>query len=212
MQIITNILAVEQLLEPYEGIIFDLDDTLYSEKDYVRSGYHQVAQALDGEKGIEERLWTLFEEGRAAIDELLKERGIYTEEKKNRLLAVYRNQVPKISLYQGLEDMLIRIKKAGKTVGMITDGRVEGQSAKIQALHLDKFFDHIIITDSLGGIEFRKPNERAFVLMKKKWEMSYEQMVYVGDNIKKDFVAPSKLGMGTIWFRNNDGLYIVTNK
>lgn len=32
-------------------------------------------------------------------------------------------------------------------------------------------------------------------------------MCYVGDNIKKDFIAIEKLGMKSIWFRNKDGLY-----
>ena len=34
-------------------------------------------------------------------------------------------------------------------------------------------------------------------------------MCYVGDNIKKDFVAPEELGMRCIWFRNRDGLYYI---
>jgi putative hydrolase of the HAD superfamily len=35
----------------------------------------------------------------------------------------------------------------------------------------------------------------------------FENMVYIGDNIKKDFIAPDKLGMRSIYFRNSDGLY-----
>ena len=37
---------------------------------------------------------------------------------------------------------------------------------KIKALGLRKFVNHIIVTDELGGIEYRKPDEKAFVLMK----------------------------------------------
>ena len=32
-------------------------------------------------------------------------------------------------------------------------------------------------------------------------------MVYVGDNLSKDFVAPQALGMQACWLRNPDGLY-----
>ena len=53
---ITNILDVEKHLEGIEGIVFDLDDTLYSEKEYVRSGYHKIAEWA-GEPEIEEQLW-----------------------------------------------------------------------------------------------------------------------------------------------------------
>lgn len=44
MVIITNILEVEQHLDGITGVIFDLDDTLYSEKQYVRSGYKAVSE------------------------------------------------------------------------------------------------------------------------------------------------------------------------
>ena len=37
--------------------------------------------------------------------------------------------------------------------------------------------------------------------------VEYEQMCYIGDNIRKDFIAPEQLGMKAIWFRNKDGLY-----
>lgn len=31
--------------------------------------------------------------------------------------------------------------------------------------------------------------------------------MYVGDNVDKDFQAPKQLGMRSVWFRNNNGLY-----
>ena len=49
MVIITNILEVEQHLDGITGVIFDLDDTLYSEKQYVRSGYKAVSKRLGNE-------------------------------------------------------------------------------------------------------------------------------------------------------------------
>lgn len=53
--------------------------------------------------------------------------------------------------------MLVRLNKNHK-VGLITDGRPEGQRAKIKAFGLDGIFEHIIITDELGGTEYRKPD------------------------------------------------------
>ena len=51
-------------------------------------------------------------------------------------------------------------------------------------------FDEIIITDDLGGIEYRKPNMKAFQIMRNKFGMEYEEMCYIGDNRLKDFQAP----------------------
>ena len=44
---IERLTDIFQYIGQYDGIIFDLDDTLYLEKDYVRSGYHEIARVLE---------------------------------------------------------------------------------------------------------------------------------------------------------------------
>ena len=66
-------------------MIFDLDDTLYSQQEYVRIGYKAVSDYLGG--GYEEKLCSSFEEGKPAIYELLKELG--WEKEKVEVLDVY---------------------------------------------------------------------------------------------------------------------------
>lgn len=43
---INKITEVQNYLDGLEAVIFDLDDTLYGEKEYVRSGYREVAKLL----------------------------------------------------------------------------------------------------------------------------------------------------------------------
>ena len=206
MLITNNILETEKLLDEIDGVDFDLDDTLYSEKDYVRSGYRAIAAAYPEISGLEEKLWAVFLAGKKAIDEVFAAEGL--TEKRQDALALYRSHTPDIHLYEGVEEMLSRIRK-GRQLGIITDGRPEGQRAKIGALGLEA--DVIIITDELGGIEYRKPNEAAFLLMQQRMNIPFEKMVYIGDNPDKDFVAPEKLGMKCILFRNREGLYSNTD-
>ena len=92
-------------------------------------------------------------------------------------------------------------------IGIITDGRPEGQRNKIQALGLEELVDDIIITDELGGIQFRKPCDIAFRIMQTRWRLHTDEIVYVGDNVTKDFQAPRQIGMRSIFFGNPDGLY-----
>ena len=186
-----------------KGVIFDLDDTLYSEKEYVKSGFRAVSDYLGG--GYEAKLWSLFEDKKPAIDDLLKELG--RENEKARALEVYRSHKPTISLYPGLAEMIEEQKKKGIKVGIITDGRPEGQRNKINALGLDALVEDIIITDELGGAQFRKPCDIAFRIMQNRWRIPYEQMIYVGDNMSKDFQAPRQLGMQWRFLENKDGLY-----
>lgn len=204
---IFDILEMKDYTEGLKAVVFDLDDTLYSEKDYVRSGYQAVAAVLPQVKDAEEKLWKLFENKKSAIDVLLEEEGILSDDIKQICLHEYRYQKPKIQLYEGVKEMLRELRKKGFKLGIITDGRSEGQRAKLQALGLENLVDQIIVTDELGGIECRKPNPLAFQKMQESLNVEYAEMCYVGDNIRKDFQAPENLGMRCIWFRNKDGLY-----
>ena len=189
-----------------KGVIFDLDDTLYSEKEYVKSGYKAVSDYLGG--GYEDKLWNFFEAGRPAIDELLKEIG--RESEKDTVVGIYRTHKPDIHLYPGVAEMIKELKKRGIKVGIITDGRPEGQRNKLEALGLD--VDDVIITDELGGVQFRKPCDIAFRILLTRWRLNPADIVYVGDNPVKDFQAPQQLGMRSLWFKNSDGLYRIEDK
>ncbi len=190
--------------QPVKGVIFDLDDTLYGEKQYVKSGYKKIAEFL-GDASDEEKLWQYFEQGKRAVDEYLAE--INKSDLKDKCLEIYRNHIPEISLYDGVLELIESLKSKGIKVGIITDGRVEGQKNKIKALGLEGMVDDIIITDELGGVQFRKPNDISFRIMQCRWKLNFEQMLYVGDNPSKDFKAPKQLGMRSVWFDNKDGLY-----
>jgi len=106
--------------------------------------------------------------------------------------------------------MLAILRASGKKLGIITDGRPEGQWNKIKALGLENLVDEIIVTDELGGVMFRKPCDIAFRIMQKKLGVPFESMVYVGDNLTKDLIAPRQLGMRAIWFDNADSVHRVT--
>ena len=207
MREIRWITEVEALAENVDAMIFDLDDTLYLERDYVKSGYAAVAREFPQIPRMEEKLWEAFLSGGRAIDQVLTDAGMASEEHCAKALRIYRFHTPNIQLLSGAEDLLLRLRKAGKKLGIITDGRPEGQRAKLEALGLYDLVDEIIVTDELGGVEFRKPNEVAFRLMQQRLNVPFARMMYVGDNLKKDFIAPDALGMQTCYHRVSDGLY-----
>lgn len=185
------------------GVIFDLDDTLYSEKEYVRSGFKAVADYLGGDYAG--RLWEMFEEGKPAITCLLSELGL--EEREAEALRVYRYHSPDIHLYPDVEETFAQLRSSGIKIGILTDGRPEGQRAKIKALGLEKMVDDILVTDELGGVQFRKPCDIAYRIIQRRWRIPFEEITYVGDNPAKDFHAPRQLGMKSVALHNSDGLY-----
>ena len=103
--------------------------------------------------------------------------------------------------------MISVLKAGGIRVGIITDGRPEGQHNKIASLGLDDLVDDVIITDELGGEQFRKPCDIAFRIMATRWRLNTADIIYVGDNPAKDFQAPQQLGMKSVWYKNKQGVY-----
>lgn len=190
------------------GFIFDLDDTLYPEFGYVASGFSSVARYL-GDDSLKESLLGYFERGQAAIDSLLEDLG--KGEIKQEVLEVYRSHKPNVELYEGVETLLKELKKRGYKLGIITDGRAEGQRNKVKALGIEDIIDDLIITDELGGPQFRKPCDIAFRIMQMKWKLPTNQIAYIGDNLRKDFQAPAQLGMKCFYVSNPEGLYYDEN-
>lgn len=190
-----------------QAVLWDLDDTLYAEKAYVQSGFRAVAACIPQVEQAYDKLWAAFEKGLPAIDTVLHDAGLQTEEMKSACLRAYRQHTPDIRVYDGVREALGTLRQKQIKTAILTDGRPEGQRAKLQALGLSGAVDEILITDELGGAAFRKPCDIAFRILQKKLGVPFENMLYIGDNPRKDFVAPAMLGMQALWFHNPDGLY-----
>jgi putative hydrolase of the HAD superfamily len=150
-------------------IVFDLDDTLYLERDYVRGGFSAVgvhAARTHGIHGLGETCWALFGEGVRGdtFDRALRLVGVAPDPGLVReLVAAYRGHTPDIAL---LEDARRCLEQARGSafLGMVTDGPAVSQRAKIAALGTDTLIDHTIVTAELGE-GFAKPDPRAFALI-----------------------------------------------
>ena len=193
-------------------IIFDLDDTLYHELDFVYAGFEAVARFLASKHDISfERLFssiisTLENDGRGAVfNSICREFSL--DEDIPMLVELYRNVKPDLQLYPEAVTLLEELKASDHFVGLITDGMSSVQWNKINGLNVKHYIDEIIVTDDLGR-DYWKPSPRAFELMKNKCGLEFSQMVYIGDNPAKDFVSPNRLGMRSIRIIHESGDHI----
>ncbi len=188
-------------MKPLQGVVFDLDDTLYAERDYAASGFRHVAEVLAEETGLlaEEllaKLWGDFEAGRRGdlFNRLLE---AYPKAAESfdipRMVSLYRRHSPNIELAPKTAELLGQLAAWGVPLALISDGFLEAQEAKVKRLELAGFFDPLILTDSLGR-EYWKPHEKAFRMVEEAWRLPGKVLAYVGDNPRKDFVAPRRLG------------------
>jgi len=189
------------------GVVFDLDDTLYLERDYVLSGFRAVASAVASansasESQVEQKLVDYFESGvrgdtfgRLLVDmpELSLRWSV------SELVSVYRGHDPAISLIPGVKDLLVSLKNDGVLVGLISDGPLMSQQNKFHALGLEASFDEVIFTDAWGK-EFWKPHPRAFIGIEVAFSLPPSSLMYVADNVEKDFVTPNGRGWDTAHF------------
>jgi len=197
-------------------VVFDLDDTLYDEIDYCRSGFASVAEFLvyrassisagrltaehqASAEDIFDVLWKQFHAGnrKNTFNTALDELGIeYDDNLIQELINIYRNHVPKITLPDDSRDVLSQLSSK-YTLALLTDGFLPAQQLKVQALGIERYFKCIIYTEQLGR-EFWKPSPVGFEKLMRTLNARAENIAYIADNEKKDFIAPNKLGFLTI--------------
>jgi putative hydrolase of the HAD superfamily len=184
-------------------IVFDMDDTLYPEADFVRSGHRAVAERVWQDLGvdIEPVLRRRFAAGQRGdlMSAALAELSItVADDYVGRVLVpVYREHAPSIRPHVETIAVLTELRRRGHRLALLTDGWAAVQRRKLAALGLECFFDEIVITDELGR-EAWKPSPLGFRRLLSALEVSGEQAVYVSDNPLKDFAGPNGLGMRTI--------------
>jgi len=194
---------VKPLKAPIHAVVFDLDDTLYPEVQYVRSGFRAVAARLADPQHDPEQvftwLWEVFETGPRdrVFNEVVRKLGRRDGPQEiAELVSVYRCHRPRLSLDAETRAML-EVLKGRYKLGLITDGYLPTQRLKVEALGLERFLEPIIYTEQLGR-EFWKPHPRAFELMCEKLTCRPTHCVYVADNPAKDFLAPNRLGWQSV--------------
>lgn len=185
-------------------VIFDLDDTLYPELDFVKSGFRAVADFLSRRYNvdklrIERRMSDILrKKGRGKIfDTVLKEYNLYSKDMVNVLIFLYRSHTPILKLDKEVVSVLMNLKKRGKALGIITDGLSSVQRNKARALKLEKYFNVVLCTDELGR-EYWKPSSIPFMAAMNLLSSKPEETVYVGNDPGKDFLGANLLGIATI--------------
>ncbi len=176
------------ILPANKVFVFDLDDTLYSERDFEKSGIKFVYDYL--------KIDTID------LDSILTNRTNWIEQIVSQasnnfttesILKLYRNHTPEIELYTDAKIFLQKLISLRAEMSLITDGRSMTQRSKLKALGIENIFNKIIISDE---VKSEKPSELNYKMVMSN--VSSKEYVYIADNTKKDFITPNKLGWTTI--------------
>lgn len=185
-------------------IIFDLDDTLFDEIEYVKSGFKYVSNYFSNYYNLNSNsiydfmIKDLEINGRGKIfDNMLNFFDIYSKKKVIDSIRLYRTHKPNIILPSYSIDILKYLNKKKIPMYIITDGNKIVQSNKIEALKLTKYIKKEFITHRYG-IKHSKPSTYCFEKIAKLENVNFYEMLYIGDNPNKDFINIKKLGFRTI--------------
>lgn len=191
-------------------VAFDIDDTLYKEREYVMSARRYISDRIARIYGgaypqlTSEAMMKVMEpypvHGPGAFDALVK---FLPEEVSRdyggipRMVRDYRTHPnPAIRLRPDAERLLRRLNAEGIATAVITDGTVRTQTSKARALGVTKLVSPALISvsEAVGSEKYSPlPFLRMMSLMP-----GVKKFVYIADNIAKDFYWPRRLGWLTI--------------
>lgn len=181
--------------------VFDLDDTLYPERDYALSGYRAIEMSIADRRGhepdgsIASLMLNALDTGSNPMDALMQS-GLAGDMTLDEAISIYRQHTPVLTLPTDSLNTLSELTSRGICCGIITEGDTSRQMAKIRALGLDRYIapDCICISQKYGCTKEQPtmfahfvhqfPEARAFA--------------YIGDNPAKDFSTPAAMGWATI--------------
>jgi putative hydrolase of the HAD superfamily len=200
-------------LRTFQAILFDLDDTLYPEREYVFSGFRAVAAWAETRLGIPQaqgvkeliRLYQAGQRGRT-FDVWLESHGKEQDAPVEHLVEVYREHVPTITPFPGAVELLDSLREHYR-LGLVSDGYLAVQQRKLAALGLAHYFDTVVFSDAWGRAAW-KPDPRPFkAILERLGGITPTLAIYVADNPEKDFVGARQLGIKTIRVCYPHGLY-----
>jgi|APSaa5957512535_1039671.scaffolds.fasta_scaffold02112_5 putative hydrolase of the HAD superfamily len=193
-----------------KAVIFDMDDTLFLEKDYVLSGFREVCFFLNSKFGIDANESYNFlkkrfiKHGRNKIfnnllskyDEELQ--GVDINKLIEQLVDTYRKHEPDIDLNPMVKNVLTNIRQRNIKIVIATDGLSIMQENKYLALGLDKFVDNIVYCWSHDAA---KPSKKCFKIAAKMIGIDLKDCIIVGDHPEHDIVPARMLGAKTYRIR-----------
>lgn len=182
-------------------IVFDLDDTLYEELSFVRSGMCDVADYLSPILGLKpsqiygELMNELHAQRDKVFDRILLKHHKSSQKLIKNCVSVYRSHEPSLNLFPEARACLARLQE--HPLYIVTDGNQIVQRKKFHALGLDLLVKRCFFTYA-HGLHRSKPSPYCFEKICELENVNPSSVVYIADNPHKDFVGIKLLGFQTI--------------
>jgi len=178
------------------AVCFDLDGTLFDDRQYARAGLVSAAAELRRRAGVDltaEFLQAYFRDSHreATFDVVLSAAGL-ADDYVPALVTAYHDNDAALVPYPDAAETLERLGSDYR-IGVITGG-TNGRE-KLSRLGLDGYVDECIVT---AEREDSKRSPEPFAEMAERFGVANESIAFVGDRPGLDFPQPNQLGMPTV--------------
>lgn len=183
---------------------FDLDETIYPEKEHALGCFRTLAYEASTRAGEEPIQFCDYleqhfhlEGRRNLIVEFLQHFNLGRVLSLEDAIAIYRDARAPIWAHSDALTFIQKCVIKGIKTILITDGNASVQRKKVALLNIETLFDEIYYTDDYGA-GYEKPNRAIFELALRDYKVRPNEFTYIGDNPYKDFIGPKQLGSNTI--------------
>lgn len=166
----------------YQLYIFDFDNTLYAEKEYLFAAYQQIENELNV-SGVADFLKKEFNtKGREKLFNKLILKFSLSEpeiEKCLRVLRTIQLSSP-LHLTPGISTLLHTLRAQNKTLALLTNGNVQQQKNKLQQTEIDLYqcFDEVVFAQEIAP----KPSAESVNYILKKTALPATAAILIGDS------------------------------
>lgn len=179
-----------------DAIYFDLDGTLFDDRQYVRGGLQHAGEVLADQTGVDltdELLGTYFEQDitGSTFDTVLETHGM-SADLVPMLINAYHDTPVALSPFPEAEPTLEPLVDEYR-LGLITGG-TNGRE-KLDRLGLAEYFDTVFVGPECGRSK-RQPE--IFEAALDALDVAPDEAMYIGDRPSLDFPQPNRLGMITV--------------
>jgi putative hydrolase of the HAD superfamily len=189
-----------------KAVFFDLDGTLFDRDAAVRGLFAEQHRAFESRLGgideerFVERLLELDDHGhadkRATYGILVRELGL-DPALGERLVEHYREIYSRFGgPFPDALPTLAALRARGLSLGLITNGRVDTQAAKVERLGLAPFLDAVLISEREG---VGKPNRQIYARAIQRLGVAASEAWHVGDHPTADVAGAHAAGLTAVW-------------
>lgn len=186
---------MKSYLTKYSVFVFDLDDTIYPEIEYLKKAYYHVAETVVNKERLNKGetkkiafflLETFQKGGRNLLFQKLNEEYSLKLFILDDFLNCLRNtplDTNSLNTYKGIQTVFESLVANKKKIFILTNGNPEQQKNKIQSVDIP-FKERITVKyASETGLDLQKPNPYYLNIIISDTGITPRELLFVGDSV-----------------------------